>query len=388
MVYHNLNELSTDELLKVYKEFSGYEEQGRKLASELYRDKPISREDLELLRDIQTSSRDMMRYFYDYKYADATGMFLWELSNIAEQSHNDILDFLSYLKTQGSYVPKRSEHHFYVDFNWLDVKAKEVFGRKCTYMYGDPDFQPYTYNRFLNDITACYHRGIEKFRDHALNYRRQGKCYFTAKSDSNLVKACKLWDKITTKMYNRKYKVPEFTALRSSGNVNVAYDEGDYSPLNCNVTDKKAELTVGSSSGHKAHVDLEDGSLHYFDSDTEPNLIVADMLRLRNKGLDCTVYDEGVRCTGVNEKNVVPVFTVLAMPTSMDYRVENCKGNLEWYSIPGICHNDCWEKEGGWGDAYNECHEKCVKSKRKQVISECRSLEMQLYNNGPAKEKL
>lgn len=275
MVYHNLNELSTDELLKVYKEFSGYEEQGRKLASELYRDKPISREDLELLRDIQTSSRDMMRYFYDYKYADATGMFLWELSNIAEQSHNDILDFLSYLKTQGSYVPKRSEHHFYVDFNWLDVKAKEVFGRKCTYMYGDPDFQPYTYNRFLNDITACYHRGIEKFRDHALNYRRQGKCYFTAKSDSNLVKACKLWDKITTKMYNRKYKVPEFTALRSSGNVNVAYDEGDYSPLNCNVTDKKAELTVGSSGGHKAHVDLEDGSLHYFDSDTEPNLIVA-----------------------------------------------------------------------------------------------------------------
>ena len=83
-------------------------------------------------------------------------------------------------------------------------------------------------------------------------------------SEPELIRACKLWDKITTKMHNGEYPMPDELDHNSNGRP---YTSGDYNPLRCRIDGKKAELTVGSASGHRAHVDLEKKTVNYYDAD-------------------------------------------------------------------------------------------------------------------------
>lgn len=62
----------------------------------------------------------------------------------------------------------------------VDEYAKEAIGKKCTWMLGDESFDnpdnPYTLNKFLNDLTACFHRGVEKYGTMAKEWHKEGKC--------------------------------------------------------------------------------------------------------------------------------------------------------------------------------------------------------------------
>lgn len=139
-------------------------------------------------------------------------------------------------------------------------------------------------------------------------------------SDLELIRACKLWDKITSMAHANEFEMPE--SLEHAG-TNQPYAGVDYTPLQCRIDGKKAELTVGSSPGHKVHVDLAEKILEYYDNDAEPNQVMNDLLE--EAGLKCETEHEGVKCKGVTQNNVQAVFKVLAMPTSMDFRLSHCK---------------------------------------------------------------
>lgn len=212
------------------------------------------------------------------------------------------------------------------------------------------------------------------------------------KSDHDLIRACKLWDKITTKMHNGDYEMPE--ELEHYGK-NQPYTGGDYNPLGCMITGKKAELTVGSASGHKAHVDLEKGELEYYDNDESPNQVMNDLLE-EEAGLKCEVNYDGVKCKGVTKQNVDEVFRILAMPTSMDFRLNHCE--RETGEDPEeMCRDTCIETlESNFNVPYTcdctdwveECVSDCVSDYEPESSVDCQEIEKQFFREGAKNEKL
>ena len=211
-------------------------------------------------------------------------------------------------------------------------------------------------------------------------------------SDTELIRACKLWDKITEKMRNREYEMPE--ELEHAGENNP-YSSGDYNEIKCQIDGKVAELTVGSSTGHKAHVDLEKKTVDYYDNDEDPNQVMNELLE--STGLRCKVDSYGLKCTGVNKENVQAVFKVLAMPTSMDFRLQHCKEETrpdptepcqdqcsealeEEYKLPDGC--DC----SSWTD---DCIQECIDNwEYDDEETDCQQKEKEFFESGPKKEEL
>jgi len=123
-------------------------------------------------------------------------------------------------------------------------------------------------------------------------------------ADPKLLEACKIWDKITQELQRRGRYIGE-----------------DYESLECRIEDGKAELRVGSSPGHKTHIDLQEGTVEYYDTDDPVSLAI--MTLLEDLELECKHFPaEGIKCSGVTSENVKEVFKILAYATSMDYRLE------------------------------------------------------------------
>lgn len=210
-------------------------------------------------------------------------------------------------------------------------------------------------------------------------------------SDTDLIRACKLWNKITEKMNNAEYEMPE--ELNHYGR-NKPYTYGDYRPLQCKIQGKLAELTVGSSTGHKAKVDLERKILEYFDNDSDPNQVMSDLLE--EAGLNCEIGIDRVTCKGVTKENVSEVFKVLAMPTSMDYRIAHCKREKE-YDPTDECNESCQETldeenkiSCDCSDWMNDCVQECVDNydHSDEDSEDCIEIEKGFFKSGPKKETL
>lgn len=207
-----------------------------------------------------------------------------------------------------------------------------------------------------------------------------------------LIMACKLWDKVTTKAHDGDYELPE---LLNHFTRNHPYSEGDYKPLKCRITGNVAELTVGSASGHKAHVDLEKKTVEYYDSDRQPNEVMRDLFE-EEAGLKCKLDSDGVKCTGLKKTNVGDVFKVLAMPTSMDFRLNHCNAESRPDPEEG-CREQCQEDIDAntsiptgcdceqWVD---DCTQECVDNTEPEEEEDCLALEKQWFADGPKKEKL
>lgn len=134
-----------------------------------------------------------------------------------------------------------------------------------------------------------------------------------------LREGCRLWDRITTKAHNHGYAIPK-EINRHEGSL---YSSGDYNVLQCKIQGALAELTVGSSTGHKAKVNLDNHTLEYYDPRNYNNWTMWTIL----KPLKCKRDDAGVHCTGIKTKaQILHVFRALSMPTSMDFRQSFCEG--------------------------------------------------------------
>lgn len=182
--------------------------------------------------------------------------------------------------------------------------------------------------------------------------------------------------------------------------TNMPYASHDYSPLQCKITGKLAELTVGSSTGHKAKVDLERKTLEYFDNDADPNQVMSDLFE--EAGLKCEIEHDRVTCKGVTKENVSEVFKALAMPTSMDYRIGHCKRSqvdaeeicqeqvdnttmedLGYREPPNGCN--C---EQFWEDYKQDCIDNFDYNDYNSSDEDCVEVEKRFFKSGPKKETL
>jgi hypothetical protein len=131
-------------------------------------------------------------------------------------------------------------------------------------------------------------------------------------SSPDLIKGCKRWDNITEKFHKLGL-----------------YQEMDYTPLHCKIEGNKAELVVGSSPGHKTHVNLEKGTVEYYDKDEDVNKIVKELFE--ETGLKCDIMKEiGVFCKGLSKENLQKVFETLSVATSMDLRIEEIRSEKDY----------------------------------------------------------
>jgi hypothetical protein len=151
------------------------------------------------------------------------------------------------------------------------------------------------------------------------------------KANPALIRGCRVWDRLTTRLKHEK--TPEDRNF---------YLEEDYDQLKCRIDGDHAEVTVGSSPGHKTHISLDTGKVEYYDSDAKVNTVMFKIFS--DIGLDCwlDLYG-GVKCDGVRDDNVRNVFKALAMPTSMDIRLNTC----EMFStmIPEVAKEHCMKRE-------------------------------------------
>jgi len=198
----------------------------------------------------------------------------------------------------------------------VDEASERLFGRRCTWLLGVKE--PYTFSALLNDLTACYHRAIDFIEKEGLvgaevEVFQEGKCRWYKGSDERLVEACRDWSAMTDWLYELEL-----------------YSDDDYERLEGVVYGRKAEFTVGSSPGHKTHIDLDKRELMYYDDDRDVNENVKQLLEY-HADVECKVVEEGgqsvgVRCTWSKEwehyyRSLERVMEVLAFATSMDFRM-------------------------------------------------------------------
>jgi len=128
-----------------------------------------------------------------------------------------------------------------------------------------------------------------------------------------LVEGCRVWDELTDKL--EKTETPELYPF---------YMESDYEPLNCKIIGNHAEVIVGSSPGHKTHIDLTEGTVNYYDNDRTVNKAMYEILH-KEIGLPCTIAPlQGVFCKKLTSDKVKDVFKAISLATSMDIRLESC----------------------------------------------------------------
>jgi hypothetical protein len=183
----------------------------------------------------------------------------------------------------------------------LDVAFKNLkYDKKCTWMC--KEFPEYKLTAAINDITSCFHRLVEKLEERVVPTVEKGKCRWTKDGNESLIKACEEWDK-ATEIFNK----------------NNLYDGTDYEKLKGIIVDNKAEFTVGSSQGHTTHLDLEKGTVEYYDTDSNVNVEMKKLFE--GEGLKCKISETGVVCSGLTKQNVKNVAKKLASATSMDFRI-------------------------------------------------------------------
>ncbi len=114
---------------------------------------------------------------------------------------------------------------------------------------------------------------------------------------------CLTWEDASNKL--------EELGLFAREDVNATYCKGV-------LADKELELKVGSSRGHLVRVNLDKGTLEYYDYDSDVNRVMRNLLE--DTGAACEVHGGGVKCD-IRDADLKKVATVLAAPTSMDFRI-------------------------------------------------------------------
>lgn len=187
----------------------------------------------------------------------------------------------------------------------IDDVSEKLTGSRCSWLVDRiPNYTP---RAAVNDMTACFHRAKLLLTTLENGFEKQeGKCQAVKNSNGKLWDACRLWDEITERLNDGDF-----------------YMQQDYGELKGYVLGNTMQFRVGSSHGHLTTMDLDKGTLNYYDDD---DLVNRNMARLLNLiGLNCQEVHLGVSCTGLTEGNVDKAAEILSLPTSMDIRIRDYK---------------------------------------------------------------
>lgn len=290
---------SPDMLEKIF----GVEKDTRKLVTDIqlgrYRKSREYREQLNDIAENICTAKDYVEYNMDVlkELGDNWGVKdLSTVSDALEHAFNSVVELLHYSTWyDGEELdPLVKEPSANEALDKLEEKVKELTGKGCRYRVSN------RVTGLLNDLASCIHR-IAEFLSEKMG-RKEGKCLILR--DGPAKQFCLTWDRMTDNAIKMGLYVPK-----------------DCVALKGWVLGDKAYLRVGYIPGHRALVDLAEGKLHYYDRDRSVNKTVAELLE-EYAGLSCRVLKDGVVCTGISEDNMEKVAKALAMPTSMDRRLE------------------------------------------------------------------
>jgi hypothetical protein len=265
----------------------------------------------------RTTTYDKTRVYRNFDYS-LTYLTSWIDNAISGCSGNprtfegEPVPGTGYLRDNRCYVGNGGTENKVLNMN---KASKEMVGESCAYgKLGEE----YSLSALINDTTSCYHRFLEEYdKNRKIKRETIGKCMIEEGGDKDLIDACKEWDKTTEKF-----------------NDNGLYEKDDYNAVHANIFGKKGEFTVGDAPGHRTHLNLDKGTVEYYDDDTPVN---ETMKRLfESTGLKCKIKriddidSEGVSCSGLNRKNVKKVSKQLAGATSMDFRMSTDGATGYW----------------------------------------------------------
>ena len=174
----------------------------------------------------------------------------------------------------------------------LDVHVYRLTGRHCV------KDQSNKLSSVLQSLASCVHAIAE----HLSNIKVVGKCAVLEESEKGR-KFCLTWSKAAEE--NRR-----------AGR----YEVNDYYNLEGWVVDDRVHLRLGMDE--IAIVDLDAGTLDYWDKDERVSKVLKDVLE-EYAGLHCTLLRNNISCRGVSDKNMDKVALALSMATSMDDRLDN-----------------------------------------------------------------
>lgn len=195
----------------------------------------------------------------------------------------------------------------YYPVHKLESLVVNVVGHGCAFKARD------TYTSYLNDLAACVHR-VAEFTTSAIEHleRITDKCVGTRDRTERAEKFCITWSRAADYIHQN----------------NKLYMDIDYEALRGWVVGDRVYLRLGDQEGHRAEIDFSRGTVKYYDDDKAVNKTLAKLLT-DVAGLSCTVHDWGVECSGLTERNAEKTAKILALATSMDFRIYELDKMLE-----------------------------------------------------------
>jgi hypothetical protein len=154
--------------------FKKLEEEGRQRAME--RDS-LPKGDSEFLSKMEEAAREMSNYFAPIG-EEAFARFANRLSDVASMPRTRVW----HCESEGKRRSDCDMSSLEPDVAVLDThfgNTVTIGPKRCSFLRGEVD--PYNLSSMLNDLTACFHRGIEKFEETATTWHKEGKCMWKVK---------------------------------------------------------------------------------------------------------------------------------------------------------------------------------------------------------------
>ena len=152
-----------------------YELNGRELASA--RNEKVSDEDWTLMYDALSDLRRLSltlsgreREFTE-SLEDVLSGFEATVDYCFDDERSECKVLLDPPKKGGSPSPKRITLLYA-----LDDASRRLFGRRCTWLFGEVPNEEYSESAFLNDISSCIHKLAEVLEEKYGSFNMEGKC--------------------------------------------------------------------------------------------------------------------------------------------------------------------------------------------------------------------
>lgn len=192
----------------------------------------------------------------------------------------------------------------------VDAASEDIWGKRCTWLLGH--VEQYTFSAALNDFTACYHRLLEKVTELVGFTDVEKRITVHPGAGSFERGVCEAW--------SEGYKL-----------MREHYSREDDMATWCYAAKGRVWIRLGSTPGHALHINLDAGTLDYYDANRSVNETMA-MLWGKYAGIKCTAAG-GTTCTGVKGEKARRAAIIAAAATSMDFRLAN---PLQFWKKEGV----------------------------------------------------
>jgi len=159
--------MSTRQLERLVERAERLKVQGKRIAER--REEPVSNTDLSWLQGFRRTAYTMADVLYDIIKEPS---WFWFLNDIGFVAHR-----LYYIAREGKGTKRKDLQLDEISktyMKYIDEYYKEATGKeRCTWLLDVQE--PYTYSAIIDDLMACFNRGIEKLEEESKGWVFKGK---------------------------------------------------------------------------------------------------------------------------------------------------------------------------------------------------------------------